>query len=290
MKHIEKSYSWKVTFLAVVSIIIVIAGYAFLSNFTFSKKGYKIRAVFNNVSGLFEGADVQVHGVTRGRVSKITIHDKEVEIEMLLDKDVHLNADARAGIYQTSLISNVKYINITPGTLVVAFDTTKLMPTDPVMIFDIGQLSKAVEDVEMLVSDIKSNFDTSAGELLKQSTVLVVDAQSTVQNLTYLLAELRQTAVQTRSSLAAVSSQLSDKGEKLDKTIGLLDTTLCKMDTALTLLIQIERSIARGEGTLGKLIKEDSLYYDMRRAVGAYEMLAEDIRANPRKYINLEVF
>ncbi len=290
MKHAEKSYSWKVTFLAGVSILIIIVGYIFLSNITFSKKGYRVRAVFNNVSGLFEGADVQVHGVTRGRVSKITIHDKEVEVEMLLDKDVRLNADARAGIYQTSLISNVKYINITPGTLAVAFDTSKYMPTDPVMIFDIGQLSKAVEDVEMLISDIKGNFDTSAGELIKHSTSLVIESQSTVQNLTLLLAELRLTASQARTSLVTLSSEASEKSEKLDRTIGLLDTTLCRMDTALALLIQIERSIARGEGTLGKLIKEDSLYYELRQTVVSYGLLADDIRANPRKYINLEVF
>ncbi|MBN1620940.1 MCE family protein [candidate division WOR-3 bacterium] len=290
MKLAEKSYSWKVTFLAGFSILIVIVGYIFLSNITFSKKGYRVRAVFNNVSGLFEGADVQVHGVTRGRVSKITIHDKEVEVEIQLDKDVRLNADARAGIYQTSLISNVKYINITPGTLAVAFDTTKYMPTDPVMIFDIGQLSKAVEDVEMLISDIKGNFDTSAGELIKHSTSLVIESQSTVQNLTLLLAELRHTASQARTSLAALSSEVSEKGEKLDRTISLLDTTLCRMDTALALLIQIERSIARGEGTLGKLIKEDSLYYELRKTVVSYGLLADDIRVNPRKYINLEVF
>ncbi|MBN1151191.1 MCE family protein [candidate division WOR-3 bacterium] len=290
MKHIEKSYSWKVTVLAVISIVILVTGYIFLSNITFSKKGYRIRAVFNNVSGLFEGADVQIHGVTRGRVSNITIHDKAVEVEMLIDNDVKLNADARAGIYQTSLISNVKYINITPGTLAVAFDTSKFMPTEPVMIFDMGQFSKAVKDVEVLVSDIRSNFDTSAGELIKETTVLAVDAQTTVHNLTYLLAELRQATIQAKSSLSAISAEMSEKSAKIDKTIELMDTTLIKMDTALTLLIEIERSIARGEGTLGKLIKEDSLYYDLRRAVNSYEYLANDIRTNPRKYINLEVF
>jgi phospholipid/cholesterol/gamma-HCH transport system substrate-binding protein len=46
----------------------------------------------------------------------------------------------------------------------------------------------------------------------------------------------------------------------------------------------------RGEGTLGKLARDDSLYLNMNRAAESIAALVDDIRANPRKYINVSIF
>jgi DNA-binding transcriptional LysR family regulator len=49
-------------------------------------------------------------------------------------------------------------------------------------------------------------------------------------------------------------------------------------------------SIERGEGTLGMLVQDDSLYLETRQSVREFKELVRDIRANPKKYINLKVF
>jgi phospholipid/cholesterol/gamma-HCH transport system substrate-binding protein len=45
-----------------------------------------------------------------------------------------------------------------------------------------------------------------------------------------------------------------------------------------------------GEGTLGRLSQDDSLYVSLTRTITSIGVLAEDVQANPRKYVNLEVF
>jgi phospholipid/cholesterol/gamma-HCH transport system substrate-binding protein len=49
-------------------------------------------------------------------------------------------------------------------------------------------------------------------------------------------------------------------------------------------------SIQRGEGSLGKFVRDTALYFRMTEATREVQLLLHDLRANPRKYINLKIF
>ena len=46
----------------------------------------------------------------------------------------------------------------------------------------------------------------------------------------------------------------------------------------------------RGEGTLGQLSVNDSLYVSLNAAAASMRLLVDDLRANPGRYINLSIF
>lgn len=80
----------------------------------FDTKQYVLRAHFVNVSGLKEGAAVEVAGVQVGKVSKIHLDDYEALVEMLIDPDVRFQEDTIASIRTQGIIGD-KYIKIKTG-------------------------------------------------------------------------------------------------------------------------------------------------------------------------------
>lgn len=80
----------------------------------FGTKQYTIKAHFANVSGLKEGATVEVAGVAVGKVSKIHLDDYEAFVELLINPDVKLQEDSIASIRTQGIIGD-KYVKITPG-------------------------------------------------------------------------------------------------------------------------------------------------------------------------------
>jgi phospholipid/cholesterol/gamma-HCH transport system substrate-binding protein len=80
----------------------------------FGTKQYLVKARFANVSGLKEGAQVEIAGVIVGKVSRIDLDDYEAYVEMLIEPQVKIQDDAIASIRTQGIIGD-KYVKIKPG-------------------------------------------------------------------------------------------------------------------------------------------------------------------------------
>ena len=80
----------------------------------FGSEQYKVTARFANVSGLKEGATVEIAGVTVGKVGKINLEDYEAAVEIMIDPEVKLQEDVIASIRTQGIIGD-KYIKIKAG-------------------------------------------------------------------------------------------------------------------------------------------------------------------------------
>jgi phospholipid/cholesterol/gamma-HCH transport system substrate-binding protein len=80
----------------------------------FGTEQYIIKARFADVSGLKEGASVEIAGVTVGKVSKINLDDFEALIELSIDPEVKFHEDAIASIRTQGIIGD-KYVKIKTG-------------------------------------------------------------------------------------------------------------------------------------------------------------------------------
>jgi len=82
----------------------------------FSDESYRLKARFNSIAGLKEGATVEIAGVKVGKVEKINLDNGEYEaiVELSLNKDVKLQEDTIASIRTAGIIGD-RYVNIKPG-------------------------------------------------------------------------------------------------------------------------------------------------------------------------------
>jgi phospholipid/cholesterol/gamma-HCH transport system substrate-binding protein len=80
----------------------------------FGRDRYTVTAHFANISGLKEGAAVEIAGVTVGKVSRIHLYDYEASVELQIDRGVKLQEDSIASIKTQGIIGD-KYVKISPG-------------------------------------------------------------------------------------------------------------------------------------------------------------------------------
>jgi len=76
--------------------------------------GTTMYAVFSNISGLKSGAEIQIAGVSIGRVKEITLEEYQAKVKLQIESDVKIQEDAIAAIKTKGLVGE-KYIEITPG-------------------------------------------------------------------------------------------------------------------------------------------------------------------------------
>lgn len=82
----------------------------------FSAKGYKLYAYFTSVSGLKDGASIEMAGVEIGNVSEITLDKERLEAKVAfrINQGIQLSEDSIASIKTAGIIGE-KYISISPG-------------------------------------------------------------------------------------------------------------------------------------------------------------------------------
>ena len=81
--------------------------------------------------------------------------------------------------------------------------------------------------------------------------------------------------------LAIITNDL--KCVKLSETVANLDNTLTTVNTLMT-------SIENGEGSIGKLLKDEGLYQNLEGAASQMKQLLEDMKLNPKRYVHFSLF
>lgn len=146
---------------------------------------------------------------------------------------------------------------------------------------------------------------TGLNTMLDASTIGSVQASAT--QLETMLTELSGVTREQRGTLKRLTESLANSAEGLesaaaagpdvaraiaraDSAMAVLAETSRNLDQAAASLHTVLARIERGEGTLGRLSTDDALYTNMNRAAESIAALVEDLKANPKKYINVSIF
>lgn len=267
---------------------------------------YYVSTLVESAGGIRKGDPVQLRGVNIGRVRSFEIVDNGVEVKLELEGEYPVPADSKVYLSSNGLLGGV-VATILPGRARAHLaDGGKLVSTDV--------SESGTPDMMATLGAAGTRADTVLGRaqaLLSQRTIGSVQASAV--ELQGLLGELSSLATEQRRELQGLSASLRRSAAgvegaatrpELARAIARTDSISVRLDAATKSLDAAGRSLAnvvgridRGEGTLGKLSKDDALYDNMNAAIQnmnttatRYGALATDIQANPRKYINLRVF
>lgn len=294
----------KTAVLVIASVVLFIWGYSFLKGKALFANYKTFYVTYTNVEGLVKSAPVTLNGLAIGKVNDIKINetDGSVVVELQITSDFPISSTSAAVLYEPGFIGG-KQIAIEPDF------KNKTLAEDGQELPGELKLSLTASIQEKLVP-LQAKFETVLVEVEKllQGVNSVLDKKSQ-ENLKITLAELSKTMVEIHAASTNVNSILTDnksdlKGvvtnfkkvstdfakisdsltkADLGKTVKSFNTSLAKVDA---ILLDLEA----GKGSAGKLLKDEELYSNLKSTTKEMELLLQDVRLFPTRYINVSVF
>jgi len=294
----------KTAILVLSSILLFIWGYSFLKGRDLLTDYKILYAYYDNVEGLTTSAPITINGLAIGKVQKIEFLNKsgKIRVELQIKSDFPISKTSVAAIYEPGLIGG-KQIQIIPNYK----DTTLAETGDVLMGDDIPGLTSLVGEK---LTPIQEKLDKVLlnADLLLTNVNNVLDKKSQ-ENLKASLAELRVTMEQFHKASGSLNGILDNNKGKIDgivsnfnkvsKDFSQISDSLNKADLGKTAknlqktLDNVDAIIAdvqSGKGTMGKLLKDEALYKNLTQTSKELELLLQDVRLNPTRYVNISVF
>lgn len=143
-----------------------------------------------------------------------------------------------------------------------------------------ANLSALTAKIDLLLQRSSSDFSKTARNVASITANLAANNSKIAAILTNVDSTTRNLSqVDLGKTLNDVELALNDLRKTLDSSAGAVEN-----------LTEVTEKINSGEGTLGKLINEDDIYQRVDRTVANLDLLLQDFRLNPKRYVNVSVF
>lgn len=293
----------KTAVLVIVSIFLFIWGYNFLKGKDLFNSTTRVYVVYDNVAGLVNSAPVTLNGLAIGKVDAITIQpDGKLLVEMQINTDFPISKSSIAEIYDSGLVGG-RQIAIKPNfqdkNYIKSGDylkaSSKLGITDA--------LAQQLEPLQYKVQKLLDNADalfTNFNDILDEKTK---------KNLKNSISELNKTLSEFSVASKNINGMIVDNKSKFNSTMTNFDKTsanFSKMSDSLAkanlgqTVRNLEKTLAnvdkimidieQGKGTMGKLMKDDGMYTNFTNTSKELELLLQDVRLHPTRYVNVSLF
>lgn len=300
----------KVGVLTITALTILILGFNFLKGKDIFSKSKKIYAVFNNLGSLSKSNEVKIKGYVIGSVYGLDVKDKNmtgIVATINLTQDVNIPRDSKA-LISTPLVGS-SYIVIEKGidpvllkpgdTLTTRVDKgimddmkAQLTPTLIKVRTTLDSLNTVFGSITGVInSEAKNNMQQTLANLNRASSAMngLLDNQTgalakTINNANSLVEGLK-TNTDNISATIGNAKKASEKLAALE-----LQPTVDSLNNMISQLKKTVTKISNTDGTLGALINDKKLYNKLNDAILSIEILMDDLRAHPKRYVNLSIF
>jgi len=300
-----------------VIALLAIVGFVVLFQFMKGKSLFTTDNIFyakyDNVEGLAQSSAVSINGLKVGQVDKIipiTAKDGKINfvVKITVDNKFEFSKNSSLEIFEPGLMSGKEMrVNLMyGGPTAKDGDTLK----GAFKLGTLGSLSSQVGPVKDQLQVVLHRVDS-----LMANANQVFDAQNRAE-IKALLANLNKTVGALQSTAGSVNTLVGHNDPKLQKVLDdasltmqsgkvtldkygnlaqsidtkQLNATIANLDATVGKLNQVIGGIDKGEGSLGKLMKDEQLYNNLNSASSNLNSLIEDMKANPKRYINFSVF
>ncbi len=286
-----------ITVLAALGVLLW--GVTWLRELSLARKVRVWHVAFPQTGGLGAADEVLVNGIRKGVVSKIALALDHVVVDLSLDTDVTLTHESRVAIRNVGLMGKkVIAVDLRGGQAYAERDTL-------LGVYEIGmpEMFAAMGSSMDAMDRIMTSLNTLAARLDKNG-----DLDQSIANLRVTTQQLRDAMKENRAAIHATvdnaeaatrtvrdlttgrEAQLKRTMDSIDQSTQNLARLTTKIDSLTTVANRIAAKIDHGDGSAAQLINDKKLYEDARATLQGLRDLLADLKANPKKYINLRVF
>lgn len=290
------SKEFKVGLLALVSGALLYYGFNFLKGVDFFSNTNKYFAVYDNIDGLQVSNPVIVNGFSVGRVSRIMImqdQNNKVLVELDVDDQVAIGDSTKALLY------NVDFLGSKGIQLDIKQHQRLLVDGDTLISDQEGGISDIAEtqinNLSVTISRINDILlgMQGSGEEIKET---IIAFKGTLNRVNASIDQNRDKISETVNSFLDLSKDLKGLNEKLSLVLDNTNNSLekvnqLKIQETLTAYKELAETMSstllqlkEGEGTLGKLMTNDSLYNNMNKMVVDLDSLLNHMNQYPKHF------
>jgi phospholipid/cholesterol/gamma-HCH transport system substrate-binding protein len=300
----------KVGVLTILALVILILGFNFLKGKDVLKKRKKIYAIFHEVGSLAKSNEVKINGYVIGSVYDLKASDKDLSgivATINLTQEINIPRDSKA-LISTPLVGS-SIIVIEKGT-----DSVMLKPGDTLRtrveggILDdvkaelsptLTKVRTTLDSLNTILGSINSAFNSEARNNIRQTLANLNRASSSLSGLmdptTSALARALNNAEQITNSIKNntedITATIRNAKTASDKLAALsLQPTVDSLNSVIATMKELAKKLNSNEGTLGALMNDRKLYDKINDAVLSAEILLDDLRTHPKRYVNLSIF
>lgn len=308
---VKEAKSIKVALFFIAAILIFYFGATFLKGINvFGKKNYYY-AVFEDIGALHESTTVTLNGFDIGKVTDISLlssNPVRICAEILVTEKLDIPNDSRFEVAQKDVLGGM-VVNLHLGEssqMAKSGDTLGCYLAGG-MLDGLGdmlaQLQSVVSSIDTIGLGLKAAFlpqdSLNGGTSLKNT---LANLQEATGDLALLLDHNSPKINNVVSQLDKLSRTLGEATPKIDAIISNVDnisdslaqanirTLVNNAQDAVNNVNQVIAKVERGQGTVGQLIYNDSLYQSLNSTLESLNALITDVKANPSKYINVTIF
>lgn len=301
------SKEFKIGLCVLVGLVILYFGINYLKGVNLFKPGNFYYVNYENVAGLETAAPVTIDGYKVGEVREIKFDYENpgvIRVALSLNKNLSLPDDSRA-IIVSGLMSG-------PSIELHLGKSRKYVPVDG---FIKGELEKGLMD------SVNEDVMPTVAELLPHIDSLVVSLNTTAANLAAISG--KEALGNSIDNIERITSDLAALSSTLDRTLGQgvphmmddagavagnlrkitadvaeitqelknmpLQASMDNMEKTTANLERLSRDLNSTKGTLGKLVNDPTLYYQLNRVTADIDSLVNDVKKNPKRYINIKL-
>ena len=294
----------KAAFFVLSTILLFIFGFNYLKGSSILDKQKTIYAVYDEVDGLLVGANVMINGLSIGNVTELDFLPNSTKILVTLKVKDKLNFSSKstASIYETGVLGGLA-ISIEP-----VFERESIVKTGDTLMSSVRpgltelinrqieplsrQLQSTITSVDSIFTGASNVLNRKTQEEIKESINVLTSAIKSINNSSIIIEETltsKNTQINnTIDNFEKISSNLSNVSDELN-SFG-LSSLLSNLEVSINGISSIVNKLESDNSTIGKLINEDDVYNNLNSSIESLNILINDIKSNPKKYVHFSVF
>jgi phospholipid/cholesterol/gamma-HCH transport system substrate-binding protein len=269
------------------------------------------------VNGLVKANWVMINGVKVGEVSGINFMDSKgnVLVEMSVDNSIQIPLNTVARIYNSDVLGSKAIEFVLGDTAVLAESGDTLSSSmQPSLTEEVSyqmlpiklKAESVMASLDSVLAVIQYVFNEDTRENLARSfesiKFTIQNLENTTYNLDTLVSTQRNRLAAIFANVESISGNIKNSNSKLTNIINNFSAisdslskakivnTINNANLAISNFSKITDKINKGEGTLGLLINNDSLYNGLEKSSKDLDLLLEDLKLNPQRYVQVSVF
>jgi phospholipid/cholesterol/gamma-HCH transport system substrate-binding protein len=305
-------------FVAILTLLLFYWGFNFLKGEDIFSKDRKFVIIYNKISGLNVSNPVVINGFKIGRVSNLYFQENDpsahivVEIQVKSDIDIpnnsvaHINSDfLGVNTIEIKLGDAAEFLE--NGDTLGGIIATSLQEefSQQLLPFKV-KAEKMMASMDSVLEGFRYIFNRETqdnlGNAIKSIYVTFDNLESASNELSLMMKEERSRLRDVMDNAKEITENLVNNSKEIDNILknfsGISDSlakvdfakTMNDVDQALISFTEITDKINRGEGTIGQLVQNDTLYYELESASRELSALLEDMKLNPSRYVKVSVF